>query len=205
MYLAQFRDYRPSGMPKTAQYYLAVQPRRVLWFLTIISALVAGGLAYFAVPDLYATPVVFKALLMVVVYLTIGIVALFFSGFAVWEKEKRINEDKWPGLNHATRMALVEALEGSETLPAFEIFNGPAPDCQRLGADLYHVVSEVWSVPFPPITHQVPLASGITIVATADEPRATLLQCALRKLGIQVEVERADRAQFNIQIGPRVL
>jgi len=192
-------------MSRLSQYYLAIQPRRALWFLTVVSALAVGALAYLVVfPARHATPGVFKAFMMVIVYLTIGIVALFFSGFAVWEKEKRINEDKWRGLNHATRLAVVEALKGSEKLPAFEIFNSAAADCQRLGADLYHAVSEVWSVPFPPITHQVPLASGIMIVATVNEPRAALLQAALKKLGIQAEVERADQTQFNIQIGPKV-
>ncbi len=116
---------------------------------------------------------------------------------------RRLADNAWQGLNHEQRQVVSSALGEEVNEPQFLIYNSPTADCRKLGADIYHAVEKIWYIPFPPIVHEVPLASGITIVAAPTEKRAEILQIALKKVGLDVEIEPADGVMFHIQIGPK--
>jgi hypothetical protein len=192
-------------------YLKALKPERQ-------RSIVLGFLAFLLTPAgaavLIATgyrPQRHEWLMLIVIELSVVVILLVVFGFIAWSGEQRRADRavaalsaRWRGLSQQARLSVVSALKGTAQFPEFYIYNSGDADCRRLGADLFHAISEIWSVPIPPIVHQVPLASGITIVARPDEARAALLQAALRNLGIEVEIETAANATFNIQIGPKI-
>ena len=192
-------------------YLTALKPQRQ-------RKIVLGFLAFLLTPSgaaiLIATgyrPERQQWLTLIVIELSVVVVLLLLLGFFAWRGEREradkavaARDMRWSGLNQQARLSLLSALKGTATIPEFYIYNSGDADCRRLGADLFHTISEIWSVPIPPIVHEVPLASGIAIVARPGETRAALLQAALKDIGIEAEISTGAHTPFNILIGPKI-
>jgi hypothetical protein len=200
-------------MRKFLGYLKALNPRKIWGRIMAVAALLSTPTGAVILISTGYRPQRQEWLMLAVIELSVAVTLVLASGFVAFSAEQAradravaVVTARWRGLNHAARLTLIDALRGSPKIPEFTIFNSRDEDCQRLGADLYHSISEVWNISFPPMIHQVPLASGITIVARADEPRAELLKSALKKIGVHAEVEIGpDYTPFTIQIGPKVL
>src|SRR5216683_5612973 len=175
-------------------YFLALQPRRTLWFfLQIVALAVPTPITLATLKRFGHQPAKADVWPMLTLELSVVVLVLFFSGFVAWSKERLQNQDKWPRLSPSQRLEIAKHISPFDAAPGIFICAKDANDCFGLAVDLCDVVSTATSghsVPIPNTRQAVP--SGIVITVRPEDRRGSAIQAALRAAaGIKVHLEIA--------------
>lgn len=197
------------------EYFLALQPRRIIWFVGEI-LLVLATIATFTLTAAGIQHWWFKGAAMLALQFFVLVIVLFISGFIAWDKERTDKEEvkgvlnaRWPKLTATEREALAQLLRPFDALPEIGILRNDAEDCRNFAADLCAAMESATNerargFVIPVRSAPCHLESGIAIISRSNDNRAHRLQTALKEIAkVEAVLSQADFSGFEIHIGAR--
>jgi hypothetical protein len=197
------------------EYFLALQPRRMIWFvLQVLFLLATTATLIFTAAGIQ--PWWFKGTSMLALELSVIAVVLFFSGLIAWGKEKTdkdnikaILDARWPKLTAAQREVLANSLGPFDVFPEIRIFRNNTENCRYFAADLCVAIESAMSgrgcmIPVGSAPRHI--ESGIVIVSRLNDGRARRLPTALEEIAkVEAVLSQREDSPFEIHIGARAL
>lgn len=197
-------------------YFLALQPRRIVWFVLPPLALIPTA-AHWLLSDVPPSAEAFKITVMAAIYLGILLVVLFFSGYVTWDKEREKNQGKWPHLSSQQINKLTERLRsapvptgpviGGHAIPRMRllmIHRNQSPDCDDLAAQIHDAaVAAGWASMFMYSDRPWPPGITIAVLLGNENETAKILEDALKSVGVSATISTSNDIQPRILIGSK--